>query len=351
MDATGLSIDGPDPGATLGGPDPAILDRILEAIRRHRSFLVSSHDSLDGDAIGSALGMRALLLQLGKTVTVVNPSAVPPAYRFLPHADQALAWPEASDSPFDAFVALDAGQRDRLHPVETLAREGTPFLNIDHHDGNDGYGTVNWCDPAYGSTGEMVYDLARHAGASLDLDLAEPLYVAVLTDTGRFCFANTRPSAHRMAARLLESGVDPARVHRHLYRQKDGLRLRVEGRAIERLRTAASGRIAWTSLDPETVGPEGTPLLESSDLVEIPSSLRGIEVALLFREMADGSGTRVSLRSAGSFRVNRFAERYGGGGHRRAAGLRLSLPLGRAEERIVRDLTSALESGAGGGSP
>lgn len=308
--------------------------------------MISSHDSPDGDAIGSELGLRALLIDMGKTVTIVNSSPLPDNLTFLVGTDEVHTYPDGSDTAFDAFLAVDAGRRHRLHPVDELAGEGVPFINIDHHEGNDEYGTVNWCDASYGSTGEMIFDLARAAGTPVDLALAEPLYVALLTDTGRFSFGNTTPSAHRMAEALLEAGVDPAKIHRKIYRNKSIERLRLEARAIAGLQIAAEGAIAWCAVTAADLAGAGASRGEARDLIEIPESLDGVEVAMVFREDAGGGGTRVSLRSAGSFRVNSFAERYGGGGHPKAAGLLLAENLKDAQTRIVDDLTAALGRGA-----
>ncbi len=332
-----------------------MLERILEEIGRHDRFLICSHDAPDGDAVGSELGLAAVLASMGKTSTIINPSPIPENLRFLPGADRILAYPQGMDAQFDAFVSVDAGRRDRVHPVDEVATTGVPFLNIDHHDGNDDFGTVNWCDARYGSTGEMIYDLARRAGVDIDLDLALPLYVALVTDTGRFSYGNTTPSAHRMAEALLEVGIAPDDVHRRIYREKTVGRIRLEASAMTHLRTTLEGRIAWCAVDAEALASAGIDAGEARDLIGVPASLRGVELALSFRELAAGAGTKISLRSFGPFRVNDFAARYGGGGHRVAAGLRLEATLEEAQERIIRDLEAALveldASLAGEGAP
>jgi len=332
---------------------PSRPDLVLAELDRHESFVLSSHDSPDGDAIGSELGMRALLDFLGKRTTIINPSPMPPALRFLAGAADVRVWPEGRDTRFDAFVSVDAGQRSRLEPVDSMIHDGQPFVNIDHHEGNDEFGTVNWCDPAYGSNGEMVYDLLRQAGCPIEAPVAEALYVAVLTDTGSFGYSNTGPSAHRMAEALLSAGVRPERVHHELFRRKTISRMNLEAEAIQGMQVAGGGRVAWCVVDPAAIARAGATEDETRDLVHIPASLEGVELALSFRDLGDASGTRVSLRSKTDFRVNRFAERYAGGGHPKAAGFRLAEPAGPASRRVIDDLLAALgdpAESAGSGS-
>lgn len=332
-----------------------MLEDILEEIGRHDRFLICSHDAPDGDAVGSELALAAVLETMGKSSTIINPSAIPESLRFLPGADRILTYPAGMDTRFDAFVSVDAGRRDRVHPVDEVATTGVPFLNIDHHDGNDDFGTVNWCDARFGSTGEMIYDLARQAAVPLRIELALPLYVALLTDTGRFSYGNTTPSAHRMAEALLEAGVEPADVHRRIYREKTLGRIRLEASAMSNLQTTLEGRIAWCAVDAKALANAGVNAGEARDLIGIPASLRGVELALSFRELESGAETKISLRSFGPFRVNEFAERYGGGGHRVAAGMRLGQPLAKAQRTVIQDLTDALveldASLAGEGTP
>jgi phosphoesterase RecJ-like protein len=192
----------------------------------------------------------------------------------------------------------------------------------------------------------MIYDLARRAGVSIDLDLALPLYVALLTDTGRFSYGNTTPSAHRMAEALLAAGVDPADVHRRVYREKTVERIRLEARAMSDLRTALDGHIAWCAVDAATLASAGVEAGEARDLIGIPSSLAGVEVALSFRELPGGAGTKISLRSFHGFRVDEFAARHGGGGHRVAAGVRLDLGLVEAQDLIIGELAESVRRSA-----
>jgi phosphoesterase RecJ-like protein len=320
-----------------------MIERVLAEIERHRTFVVTSHDPVDGDAIGSELGILSLLRSLGKEARIVNAGPLSRTYRFLPGADEVLVFPDGLDGPLDALVCLDCSRRDRIAPVADGVPAGTPVLNIDHHEGNEEFGSVNWIEPACSSTGEMVYDLAVRAGMTIPVEMATALYTAVATDTGRFSFSNTTPSAHRMAAALVELGVRPIELHETLYRKLPLGRLRLEAKAVERLRTTFGGRIAWTSVTQAMCREVDLPQEEAPDVVDIPLRLAGVELAVLFRELPDGCGTKVSFRSARRYPVHRFAERYGGGGHPTAAGCTIPQGLEEAEARILSDLETALE--------
>lgn len=319
---------------------------VLDEIRRHRRLLVVTHDAADGDAVGSSLAMACLLRALGKEATIVQPGPLPRGLRFLPGSEKIRTFPEGLEGPFDAVVCVDCSTRDRTDPVGTRLPDDLPWINIDHHASNDRFGAANWVDPAYASVGEMVHDLAERAGIVPDRAMTLALYTALVTDTGRFGFSNTRPATHRTAARLLELGVDPSEIHARLFRDATVGLLRLEAEAIARLRTRLGGRIAWTSVTRAMCRRAGCNHEEAPDIVEIPARLAGVEVAVLFRELEPGGGTRVSLRSSRGFAVDRFAGTFGGGGHAAAAGCTLADGLSRAARRVLDALEHAMEEGS-----
>jgi phosphoesterase RecJ-like protein len=218
---------------------------------------------------------------------------------------------------------------------------------IDHHGTNERYGTANWVEGDAPATGEMVHRLFREMGVALTADLALPLYTALVTDTGRLSYSNTTPRAHRMAAELLETGMDHTVATEELYRSQPLSFLRLTGLAIEALEVRCRGRLASVVATPGMVERSGADEKDVGDLVDIPISVAGVEVGALLREKSPGV-TKLSLRSRRWFSVSAFARRYGGGGHDRAAGAVLDRPLEEAAETVLADLEAELLPGPEG---
>jgi phosphoesterase RecJ-like protein len=322
---------------------------VLDHLLRRRSILLTTHDPLDGDGIGSEIGLLRLLRRLGRDARIVNAGPTPESFRFLPGVEEVLCVPAGLDATVDAVVTLDCGSRQRVAHILDALPERSFVVNIDHHAGTEPFADVNWFDVQSAATGQMIYRLALEARVEIDPDMALALYTALVSDTGRFSYSNTTPECHEMAAHLLRCGVRPDLVLRHLYREKPMELVRIEGMAAAELRFAAGGRIAWTRLTQEMFRTAGISPLEARDIVDIPASVAGVIVAGLFREVEAGRLTKVSLRSTGVLDVSRFAARYRGGGHERAAGCQIAAPLDAAEAMVIRDLEAALDEARGAG--
>ncbi len=225
-----------------------------------------------------------------------------------------------------------------------------PVACIDHHVSNgdlpDGPRMV---DPAACATGELVYDLARCAGWQLTTEAALGLYVALLTDTGGFRFSNTSARTFDVAGQLLTRGLDPELIYRHVYADEPEGKIRLTAQVLETLVVEPERGIAWVTVPPGALEHYG---LEASDLdgiVELPRSIRGVRLAMLFRQLANGR-VKVSFRSVGDVDVSRLAEHFGGGGHRRAAGASLEGPLGSVQQQVLevaRRTVAGTVAGAG----
>ncbi|MBI1852698.1 MAG: bifunctional oligoribonuclease/PAP phosphatase NrnA [Planctomycetes bacterium] len=315
---------------------------VLEHLLRYRSLLLTTHEPLDGDGVGSELGLAKLLARLGKQVRIVNACPTPDTFRFLPGIETVQSFPAGMNGAVDAVVTLDCGTRDRVARVLD-AVPGKPFVvNVDHHAGNEPFADVNWFDESCAATGQMIYRLAIASGVEIDADMALALYTALVSDTGRFSYSNTTPACHEMAAHLLRCGAKPSLVLRHLYREKPLSLVRLEGMAAQELRFAGDGEIAWTHVTQAMCRSAGITQIDARDIIDIPASVQGVIVAVLFREMETGRPTKVSFRSSGVIDVNRFAARFGGGGHARAAGCQFQKPIGDVEPAVIRDLEAAL---------
>jgi phosphoesterase RecJ-like protein len=307
---------------------------LAELIGRHDRFLVTTHVRPDGDALGSEVGMAGLLRARGKDVRVVNVSPTPPRYAFLNHDGPGrlfghfghdVAADELSDR--QALVILDLSSWSQLGEMAPFVRDFPgPKLVIDHHVSQDDLGATLLKDVTAEATGTLVLRAAEALGVPVSPAMAEGLLTAIAMDTGWFRHPNTRPGTLRDAAALMEAGADINRVYRLLFERGTVGRLRLTGVALERVATDLDGRVAYSSVTREDFTRTGAIPPETEDLIDHLAGLAGVEVALLFIEQIRG-GIKLSLRSRGDFDVSALAARFGGGGHRAAAGANLTDPL------------------------
>lgn len=324
-------------------------ERLVARLRQGHRFLLASHANPDGDAIGSELGFARVLRSLGKRAAIWNLDATPALYRALPGSATIHVGPEPpADFPgsFDAAIVLECPSLDRTGIEAELAR--LPLINIDHHLGNSHYGDVNWVSPEAPAVGVMVAELARALDASLDPDAASCLYLALVTDTGGFRFSNATPAAFEAAARLVAAGARVETVSQWLYESQPESAVRLLGEMLATLeRHGEGGAVATVHLTRESFARAGAGSGDSEGLIDAPRSIAGVEAVALFRELGDDDW-KVSLRSRGAIDVEAVARARGGGGHRNAAGCRVSGPLESSRRALVSELLEALERGDGG---
>ena len=266
---------------------------------------------------------------------------LPVEYRFLP-LEEVFHEPPV-DLVDRTVVFLDCGNIDRM-PVDFLRRgNGRPVLNVDHHHDNTRFGTVNLVDVEASCTAEIVYGIARRLGAEITPDIASALYVALVTDTGRFMYENTGPAAHRMAADLIEAGVEVHDVYRRLYERVPLEKLHLVARALERIQRLAGGALAVTYISAEDYADAGAEEVLTEGIVDFVRSLEGTQLAAVVRDRADGDSAarKVSLRSTtGEIDVSEIARRHGGGGHPRAAGFSTDLSYPELVEVLRAELAA-----------
>jgi len=317
------------------------LNDVATALENAGSALFSSHVPPDGDGLGTGIALVRWFRATGRRAIFAAGGGVQGCLRFVYEKDEIDLSPNGPDGDFDVHVALDAATRARLAGIEPRFAAASLVVNVDHHATNEAFGDVDWVDPLASSTGEMIYRLFRERDVPLPREIAEPLYVAVLTDTGRFSYSNTTPAVHEMAATLLAAGVRPERATGEIYRSVAPSWLRLTGLAMDGMTILAGGRLACVSATAGMIARAGADPLDVGDLVDIPISVEGVEVGVLFRPAGENR-TKVSLRSRAVFPVNEFAARFGGGGHPRAAGLTIARPLEEAREAILAALSEAL---------
>ena len=316
---------------------------------------LTTHVNPDGDGLGSEAGLAHLLRARGVEVVVTNPTPTPPRFGFLfedlPGVDRTQeAVKELRRA--DRIVVLDIGDLGRLGMLgEHVRARGVPVACIDHHVGEgalpDG---PRYVDSDAAATGELVFELALANAWTLDQAAARGLYVAILTDTGGFRFSNTRPRTLRVAAELLETGVDPEEIYLEVYARAPEGRPRLFAEALQTLVVEPEHGLAWVTVPPGAIERLGVSSDDLDGVVEFPRSIEGVRMALLFREVSQGR-VKVSLRSIGPVDVAAFAKRFGGGGHTKAAGLALTGSLVQVQTTVLTAAREYLGSNGGPTSP
>ena len=321
------------------------LERVVDELRSSSRFLLTTHEGPDGDALGSLLAVHQVLGQLGKdSVMFLGAKEFPLAveYRFLP-LEEVFHEPPA-DVVDRTLVFLDCGNIDRM-PVDFLQREGARIVNIDHHHDNTRFGSVNLVDTEASCTAEIVLEVAKQLGAQITPEIASALYVGLVTDTGRFMYENTGAGAHRMAAELIDAGVDVNDTYRRLYERVPVEKLRLVARALEKIERFDDQRLAITYIGTEDYEATGAGEVLTEGIIDFLRGLEGTAVAAVIRDKTDGgrSARKVSLRSTdGTVDVSAIARVHGGGGHRRAAGFGSDLSYAELVEFLRAEVQSQL---------
>jgi bifunctional oligoribonuclease and PAP phosphatase NrnA len=322
--------------------------QVLFELRQADKLLLTTHENPDGDALGSLLAMHRLLKQLGKDSRMyMSPDEFPLPWEYRGFTFDGLVGAPPEDVAERTIVFLDCGNIDRM-PVDFLQADGLHILNIDHHHDNTRFGTVNLVVPEASCTAEIVWRLAKELGAEITPGIADALYVGLVTDTGRFMYENTSAEAHRMAAELIEIGVQPHQVYRRLWEDLPFRRLQLLQRAlasVERFDEEAVTIAHLTKPDYEQTGALET---DSEGVVDHMRAVEGTKVAVLVRELLseDRNGMRkVSLRATdGSVDVSRVAREFGGGGHPQAAGFSTPLPFPELVQKLREHVREQLAS-------
>jgi phosphoesterase RecJ-like protein len=320
---------------SLNTNDP--LSEIARFIRRHSRFAITSHARPDGDSIGSQIGLLLALEALGKVAVIRNADPVPATYRFLPGAEK-VELGDPLEGKFDAVIVLECNSLER---TGLTGLDHFPCINIDHHVDAGEYGFLNWVDATAGAVAEMVYALIRQLGVVVSSQIADNLYVGILTDTGSFQFANTTAQTFRVSSELVSCGADPGGIAREVYMNKPVARVRLLSRVLQTLELHSSGEIASITLTHKTVLETGAEAGDTEGIVNLPLSVQGVNLVAFFREDGEDE-VRVSLRSKSDYDVSQIARHFGGGGHSKAAGLVVQGPLPRAVQEVLPHLEALL---------
>jgi bifunctional oligoribonuclease and PAP phosphatase NrnA len=323
------------------------LDLVVEEIRTGERFLLTTHENPDGDALGSLLATQRILEALGKDSLMflaAKEFPLPVEYRFLP-LDEVFHEPPADISD-RVVIFLDCGNIDRM-PVDFLRTDGTKVINIDHHHDNTRFGTVNLIDVDASCTAEILYDLAGMLGVELTAEIANALYVALVTDTGKFMYENTDARSHRMAAGLIEAGVNVNEIYRRLYEHAPIEKLRLLAHALDQIELRDDGRLSITYISADDYAATGASEALTEGVIDHLRTIDGTLVAAVVRDQPENgrASRKVSMRSTdGRVDVSAIARVHAGGGHRRAAGFGTDLPYEQIADFLVGEINSQLDS-------
>jgi phosphoesterase RecJ-like protein len=325
----------------LTGFAAAVPDEVIDRLRAGRRVLTICHENPEADALGSALAVTLIVEAGGGVATPVCADPMPEMYKFMRGMDRFRQQPDPS-MDYDLLVVGDCGELERIGPVfeshaELFAR--VPILDIDHHLSNTRFGAVDWIDAKSSATCEMVTLLAWRMGIPLttgDGMMATALAGGVVMDTGNFQHPNVTPRTLVVAAALREAGADFSEIARRLYRSKPNTQLTLFGRVLARLGSDLEGKLVWSTLELADLAVSGAASAESEGLIDLIAQSETAEAAILFKEVDGNGSTRVSVRTRdGGVDATVLTGTFGGGGHARAAGATVNLPLDKARVAVL----------------
>jgi phosphoesterase RecJ-like protein len=350
-----LGVSLKKPSTLLAIPDARreAIERMGNALRDGSWVALSTHVNADGDGCGSEVALVHLLAQRGISARIVNPTPWPSMFEFLlGDIREESKRGAAALGKADALIVVDISDVRRLGTLtEPVRAMRGPRFVIDHHvPGEEPPGDFVLADTDACATGELVYDFARVLDLEITPEIARALYTAILTDTGGFRFSNTSPRCHAVAGELLAAGVDPEEMYRRIYASLPVGRLHLLRDALENLEVDPSVGLSWISLPAGVMEKYSLRSEELDGIAEHPRSIAGTRMAIFFRDLGHGQ-VKVSFRSSGTVDVNRFARRFGGGGHAKAAGALIPGSLESVRERVVSEAREFLAAPADGRGP
>ncbi len=310
-------------------------------VEANSHVLIFGHKDADGDTLGCSLAFAEVLRSLGKEVWVLIPPPLPrDMYGWLPGWDMIVESPPDHADP-GLVLFFDAGNMERSGTaVKHIASHAT-IVNIDHHLSNSMFGDVNVIDDTASAVGQMVLRMLEEYGWEITPTIATNLYTALMTDTGGFRHENTTPQALEDAARLARHGADPGHIATMVYKSRPLTTLRLQALSVASMQVEMDGRLAWAKVTRRMLKEAEAVMSESEGIIDTLNSIAGLDVAILFKEVSGGL-TKISVRSRGSVDAASLCGRFGGGGHLRAAGAELRMPLRDAVPAVLEAVKEAI---------
>jgi phosphoesterase RecJ-like protein len=319
------------------------IEKIVKQINKTKSFLITSHVNLEGDALGSALALQYLLRALGKKAQVVMEDECPAEYRFLPAVKTVKKLKDMKHFKYDAFVAVDCSDLGRCRRVWELADKDKPVINIDHHKSNSQFGVANWVDPKSSSACEMMFQLFKRMHVRVGRNEALCMYTGMLTDTGSFRHPNTTYMTHRVASELMRCGVDGSVVYAHIYQSIGFEDVQLLLRALNTIKFDRKNGIVYFSLKNIFLAGRRLSFDLTEQILNFGRMIAHVRVVVLFKENMDKPDqVRVNLRSSRKVDISTVARMFGGGGHKNASACTVNGKLEAIQRRVLRQIVRLL---------
>ena len=321
------------------------LKKVVACIKKHKYFLITTHTSPEGDAVGSELAFARLLKKLGKIVTIVNEDDVPYEYGFLPGVSSIKKFSRnITGLRFDCLVFLDCSEAKRAGEVSRISTGKKIILNIDHHISNRKFGQLNWVEPYSSSASEMIYKLYKKMRIPLDRESAVSLYTGILTDTGSFRYSNTTSSTHQAVSELIKYGLDIPRIYKNIYENIPFGEIKLLNKVLSRMQREAKGKIIWFQIAQKILKNKALSFDLAEQVLSFARSVKDAEAVVLFRENPGVKGEiRVNFRSQGKVDVNKIASYFGGGGHKTASGCTIRGKISQVRKKVLSRIRENLE--------
>jgi phosphoesterase RecJ-like protein len=330
------------------------MQAIINHLSNARRVLITTHIRPDGDALGSTAAMAAGLRAKGIGAKVLLLSHLPSKYAFIYHElevdylDVEQGWPaDFSVDAFDTLLVIDTGTWSQLPGLkDRLVNFAGKKLVVDHHLTQENWADEKYVDTKAAAAGEIVADLLQAWGVELTPAMAKALYLAIVADTGWFQYSNTRPATLRLAARLMEAGAETDQLYQLIYQSERYQRVVLQAHVQRSLELLSDNRLAVMQIHRQDFIDTGAKAGDTEALINVPLQILTVAVSIVLTEPLEGGAIRVSLRSKGQVDVARFAQQFGGGGHARAAGLKIEGTLAEAYEKVVGAMVKTLATSA-----
>jgi bifunctional oligoribonuclease and PAP phosphatase NrnA len=329
-----------------------LISEISKRVQNAKTFWLFSHENPDGDSLGCCLATFGALRAVGKDVKVLTTEPVARMYRFLPHTDKITYTSELPEGLPDTIIVSDNGSFRRIGreyvrqltergigPLAPVKTTQCTLINIDHHIGNERYGDINLVDPSAAACGELYYHLLRQLRLPFTVDVAVNIYASIMTDTGRFSYANTNRETFRIASELIALGVDPYEVVDRVYNTRTPEQIKLMAAILNTMAVVEDRTYFYCIVTQEMLNATGTEMSDTEGVVDLLKTVADFDLCFLLKEEKDGA-VKVSARSNDRFDVNALARRFGGGGHPAAAGFRLESAIGGAPQELHEALTA-----------
>lgn len=311
------------------------IEEAISLIEKSNNVFIASHTNPDGDSLGSSIALTLALRKIEKRVFLLKSDIIPNDFKFLPGINLIEKYDDLD--AIDLFIALDCGDKDRLGDNKEIFEKSRNTINIDHHISNNNFSDINIVDSSSSATGELVYRLIKQMNIEIDKDIATNLYTALSTDTGSFKYESVSSDTHRIAADLLDQGIDKKMINIKLYENMSFIRMKLFIKSLTTLETFNDGKIAIVIVTQEMLKETGADLEDTEGIISFIRKIETVEVACILKEI-DIKNIKVSMRTKEYLDASKICNKFSGGGHKRAAGCTINEDIEKTKELIVKSI-------------